>query len=140
MHLIFVGAFIPVVGAVLFALQPELWVWALALIWLFLFGLLNYDHVTDRKRILNWVRRPDNARVYTKLVDAMMRGLKRMLSPTDAARDPMPTKGLIDRCEWLWIPRARDPEDLARLQESTFSWPLPVRSVACEPHPSGCFT
>ena len=74
MHLIFVGAVITVVGAALFTLRPELWVWALALIWLFLFGLLNYDHVTDRQRILKWVKRPDNARVYTKLVDAMMGG------------------------------------------------------------------
>ena len=124
MHLIFVGAVITVVGAALFTLRPELWVWALALIWLFLFGLLNYDHVTDRKRILKWVKRPDNAGVYTKLVDAMMGGLQRMLSPTDAARDPMPAKGRMDRIEWLWTPRARDPKDLARLQKSTFSWPV----------------
>ncbi len=93
MHLVFVGAIIAAVVATLGVFQPAGWVWALSLLWVVLFGLLNYDHHRDRVSILNGLKRRDNALVYTKLVDAMLGGLRRMLSPPVAVTDPMPATG-----------------------------------------------
>ena len=124
MHLVFVSAIIASVVAVLGVFQPAGWVWALSLVWVFLFAVLNYDHHSDRVSILNGLKRRDNALVYTKLVDAMLGGLKRMLSPPDAVNDPMPAKGWSSRLDWFLTPRACDPDDLMRLQSSTFSWPV----------------
>lgn len=81
LHLIFVSAIIASVVAVLGVFQPATWVWALSLLWIALFGLLNYDHHRDRVAILNGLKRRDNALVYTKLVDTVLGGLRRMLYP-----------------------------------------------------------
>lgn len=64
----------------------------MSVLWVLLFGLLNYDHAVDWVRILNGLKRRNNARIYTKSVDAVMRGLQHMLLPADAVSNPMPVK------------------------------------------------
>jgi hypothetical protein len=123
-HLVFVGAIIAAVVATLGVFQPAGWVWALSLVWVVLFGLLNYDHHRDRVSILNGLKRRDNALVYTRLVDSLLGRLRRILSPRDAVTDPIPENGWMSRLISFRTPRARDPEDLMRLQSSTFSWPV----------------
>ncbi|MEP3329302.1 hypothetical protein [Sedimentitalea sp.] len=124
MHLGFVCAIIGSVVAVLGVFQPPGWVWALSLLWVFLFGLLNYDHHRDRVSILHGLKRRDNALVYTWLVDVMLGGMRRMLSPKDAENDPKPVNSRIAQFGWFLAPRARDLDDLKHLQASTFSWPV----------------
>lgn len=124
MHLVFVGAIVASVVAVLSAFQPAGWVWAFSSLWIFLLGILNYDHHRDRVAILDGLKRRDNALIYTKLVDATLGALRRMLSPSDAENDPMPDKGWLAQSRWLVIGRARDPEDLRQLQANTMSWPV----------------
>jgi hypothetical protein len=119
-----VAAIFAAVISALLAFQPSKWVWALVLLWALLFGLLNYENPRDRVHIQKGLKRRDNALVYTKLVDGMLGGLKRMLSPRDAVTDPMPAKGRFAQFAWLLIPHARDPDDLKRLQASTLSWPV----------------
>ena len=72
--------------------EPTIWVWAVSVLWVLLFGLLNFDHAVDRVQILNGLKRRDNARIHTKSVDAVVRGLQHMLLPADAVNDPMPAK------------------------------------------------
>ena len=124
MHKNLVPAIIGAVVAVLAVYQPDAWVWALCLLWAFLFGLLNYDHHRDRAAIWNGLMRRDNALVYTKLVDSMLRWSRRALSPEDAMTDRMPSKGLISQFGWLSQPLARDTDDLRHLQANTLSWPV----------------
>lgn len=69
----------------------------MSVLWVLLFGLLNYDHAVDWVRILNGLKRRNNARIYTKSVDAVMRGLQHMLLPADAVNDPIPAKVHIAR-------------------------------------------
>lgn len=124
MHLVFVGAIIASLFAVLGVFKPAAWIWALSLLWVFLFGILNYDHHRDRASILNGLKRRDNALAYTQLVDGMLGGLRRMLWHTDAVSDPMPAKGWFSKLGWFLTPRARDLNDLKRLQANTLSWPV----------------
>lgn len=69
----------------------------MSVLWVLLFGLLNYDHAVDWVRILNGLKRRDDALFYTKSVDAVMRGLQHMLLPADAVNDPIPAKVHIAR-------------------------------------------
>lgn len=123
-HSGFVLAILAAVFGTLAAFKPAAWVWALTLLWAILFGLLNYDHHRDRVSILNGLRRRDNALIYTKLVDAMLGGLKQMLSPEDAVSHSMPARGRFAQLMWFMTPRASDMQDLKRLQASTLSWPV----------------
>lgn len=124
MHKNLVPAIIGTVVAVLAVYRPDAWVWALCLLWALLFGLLNYDHHRGRAAIWNGLIRRDNALVYTKLVDSMLRWSRRALSPEDAMTDRMPSKGLLLQFGWLLTPHARDTDDLRHLQTNTLSWPV----------------
>ena len=124
MHLIFVGFVLTCVFGLLIAFKPDAWVWAVAILWCFLFGILNYTgNAVDKTRIINGLRARDNAFFYTKMVSAIRDTVARMMSPPVATDDPKP-KGRIASFLWYQTPRAIDAADLRKLQRSTWSWPV----------------
>ncbi len=108
-------------------IDPSHWgVWAAVAMFCTLFVLINYA-VTgpeDSARITRLIERDDNLGLYSALVRRITRRLTQMISPLTAQDDPPPSKGWWAKLEWWTTPRAKDAADLARLQNSTMSWPV----------------
>ena len=122
---IFIMGSVPALAS---ATGPHGWpVWAAAILFIVLFGLLNYaaDDATDRLRITRLIEREDNLGLYSALVRRLTQMLTRMMSPETAEDKPPPVTGWWGpKLEWWTTPRAMDPADLTRLQNSTTSWPV----------------
>ena len=82
------------------------------------------DREADAARITTWLKRRDGPMLYTRTVQGLMRTLDRLLMPATAADQPMPRRGWFARWDWLTTPRARDEDDLRRLRQNPWSWPV----------------
>ena len=67
------------------------------ILWLCLFAvtMLAPDSDADKTRITSFIRRRDNAIVYSVATSAILKHLARMMAPTTAQREPIPEKGRL---------------------------------------------
>lgn len=95
------------------------------ILWLILFALamLAPDSDADKTRITSFIRRRDNAIVYSAATGAILKHLARLIAPNTVQKEPIPNEGRLKKLIWLMKPRAADTNDLNRLRKSPWSWP-----------------
>ena len=105
------------------------WVWFFIL-WLVLFAvtLLAFDSEADSRRITGFIKRRDNALVYSAATAFILKHLARMMAPTTVQRDPCPGTGFIRNIDWYMTPRAMDSADTVIVSPSVTFTTLPVRT------------
>jgi hypothetical protein len=117
------GAVAAIVVGILFS-SAALMIKAAAGLWLVVLAFVLF--AAEYRRDADWLRRMldrrDGFGLYTRVTQAILRGLGRAMRPDTAEATPPP--GWLAWADWITTPRAADAADLERLQRNPWSWPV----------------